>query len=422
MLRSSIAAATALPWRDGSSTITQTDCGARPPAIRCSTSRATACAWARSLRERQKRTPAPVSSARPGFSRRSPIAATTARAASITSLPPRRQRSSTTTSASGWTSRNQEAVRAPGPRVAWSSSSAASRLELSALSSARIAQRARVASSSSSTMTWRKREAISRRTSARGGQQPPQDQGDVAGVEAAGGGEDPVMGGVELGELVLAPGRLPRRLVGGGLESLPGERRQGLGTDGLGLQGVDPAEQAGQQAGRVAADLVVSKRQLLEPVEQHRQPLGRSEYVEERVEAGLRRVVAEQALPDRLPGADPELLVGTLQKRLGALPEPRRGGAPRGDHQDLLGSRPLLGEPRQPPGEDLGLPGPGCADQQQRALVVGDGAALRLGQRRLSVRRPVLVPKAGRTGLRRGGRHATKLPGRADRACVAWRG
>ena len=82
--------------------------------------------------QRQKRTPAPVSSARPGCSRRSPIAATTARAAS----PPRCRPAG---SARARPHRHRGGARGtrtrrgrPGPRVAWSSSSAPTRLALSA--------------------------------------------------------------------------------------------------------------------------------------------------------------------------------------------------------------------------------------------------------------------------------------------------
>ena len=84
------------------------------------------------------------------------------------------------------------------------------------------------------------------------------------------------MAGVEVGELELALGAL----------ALGGARRDALGGDRalaellrahrLGLEDVDPAQQAGEQAGRVAADLVAAKRQLVEAVEQDREPVGRA--------------------------------------------------------------------------------------------------------------------------------------------------
>jgi hypothetical protein len=75
-------------------------------------------------------------------------------------------------------------------------------------------------------------------------------------IETAGLGEDPVVGGVELGELELAARRLPLGLVGGaGLLRLRplGERRR---PDPFRLQPVDPCQQTRQQPGGVATDLV----------------------------------------------------------------------------------------------------------------------------------------------------------------------
>ena len=112
-----------------------------------------------------------------------------------------------------------------------------------------------------------------------------QGQEDVAAVEAAGAGEDAVVGGDQL-------------------------RQLGVGRVRAGLHLVDLLQQAGQQAGRVAADLVAAQRQLVEPVEQQRQPLGRAEDVEEGVEARRGRVLAQQPLAELFPGADPELLEG----------------------------------------------------------------------------------------------------------------
>ena len=63
----------------------------------------------------------------------------------------------------------------------------------------------------------------------------------------------------------------------------------------------------------------LAQRQLVEAVEQHRQPLGGAEHVEEGVEAGGLGVLAQQPLADRVPGADPELLVGVVEERLDAL-------------------------------------------------------------------------------------------------------
>ena len=54
-------------------------------------------------------------------------------------------------------------------------------------------------------------------------------------------------------------------------------------------------------------------------VEQDREPVGGADGGEERVEAGLDRVLAQQRLGGLLVGVDPELLVRAVEQRLGAL-------------------------------------------------------------------------------------------------------
>ena len=124
-----------------------------------------------------------------------------------------------------------------------------------------------------------------------------------------------------------ARGGRPRAggLVGAASLGLAGALLQPGRPDPFRLQRVDPRQQPRQQAGRVAADLVPAQRQLVEAVEQHRQPLGRAEHVEEGVEAGGLGVLAQQPLADRVPAADPEL----LERALAAAPRPVRAAAAR---------------------------------------------------------------------------------------------
>jgi hypothetical protein len=101
-------------------------------------------------------------------------------------------------------------------------------------------------------------------------------QEDVAAVEGAGVGEDLVVGGHQLGEVGIC-----------GLRA--------------GLQLVDLFKQAGQETRRVATDVVVAEGEVVEVVEQHRQPLGRAEYVEEGIEPGRGRVLAQEPLVSQVP-------------------------------------------------------------------------------------------------------------------------
>ena len=176
---------------------------------------------------------------------------------------------------------------------------------------------------------------------------------DVAAVEVAGRGDDPVVGGDEVGKL-------------------------GVGRLGAGLERVDPLQQPRQQAGRVAADLVAAERQLVDAVEQHRQPLGRAEHVEERVEAGGVGVLAQEPFPDRVPGPDPELAVGIVEQRFRPAAKPLRSRPRRGDQQHPVGfSLAVGGEPRQAAGQGLALAGAGLAEEQQRPLGMANRALLR---------------------------------------------
>jgi hypothetical protein len=119
--------------------------------------------------------------------------------------------------------------------------------------------------------------------------------------------------------------------------------------------------------------------QPVEAVEQHRQPLGAAEHVEERIQTRLVGVLAEEALAHRVPAADPELFEGPLQQRLAAFAQARRRGLAGGDHQQRLGPGPLLHQVGEAAGEQLGLAGAGSADDQQRPGIVGERMLPRSG-------------------------------------------
>ncbi len=145
-----------------------------------------------------------------------------------------------------------------------------------------------------------KRSATRARDVRRGAQQPPELEQQVALVEAAALEQDRVVAVEELGELELAPARLALGAAAAAASTLaPRDQRPGAARRGSrprALSSVDPLEQAGEQARRVAADLVAAQRQLVEAVEQDREPVGGADGLEEGVEARLERVVAQQPL------------------------------------------------------------------------------------------------------------------------------
>ncbi len=208
----------------------------------------------------------------------------------------------------------------------------------------------------------------------------------VAVVEASRLAQDAVVAGVEVGELDLALGALALGAPGrGALQRHPplAQRRR---RDRLDLQQVDATQQPRQQARRVAADLVTAKRQLVDPVEEDREPVRGANGGEERIEAGLERVVAQQALGHLLIGVDPELLVRPVEQLLGALAKLRARRARARQHENRLRAHAAAGECQQSQGERLGAPGAGDTEHQQRLVAVIGDEALRLG-RRVAIRR-----------------------------------
>jgi hypothetical protein len=124
---------------------------------------------------------------------------------------------------------------------------------------------------------------------------------------------------------------------------------------------------------------VPAQRQLGQPVEQHRQPVGRGHRLEERVEPGLDGEVAQQPLGERRIGLDPQLLEGTVDQRLGAVAQ-ARGGRPRpGQDEHPLGRHAIRGERRDPARDGLRATRPGGADEKQRPAAMLDRPPLRVG-------------------------------------------
>ena len=162
-------------------------------------------------------------------------------------------------------------------------------------------------------------------------QQAVEGEEDVTAVEAARRGEDAVVGGVELGELALAAGRLALGLVAGSALMLTGLGLYRLGPGPLGLQLIDAGQQQGEQPSRVAANLVAAQRQLVEPIQQHRQSLRRPEHVEKGIEARGFGMIAQQPLADRVPGPDPQLLErpSIMPRRARAVSSPWPGSRRR---------------------------------------------------------------------------------------------
>ena len=238
---------------------------------------------------------------------------------------------------------------------------------------------ARPASSSSSAITCR--TARHRLGDVRAlAQQAAELEHQVAAVEAAGLGEDPVVAGVELGELDLALG--PLALGRADRRAVARERplAQGSGRHRLGLEQVDRGA-AGAPAGRPGCRGSRGGEAAARRRGRAGSPAGRRpDGGEERVEAGLGRVLAQQALGRSRIGADPELLVRRSSSGLGALAKRAARGARAGRRRARARRARRPDRACEAHGERLGAPG--ARGAQRRAA----------GPRR--ARRPAAAPRA----------------------------
>ena len=201
------------------------------------------------------------------------------------------------------------------------------------------------------------------------GDQPRRLQHQVARVEASRVTQDAVVARVELGELDLAPrpfalGRALRLLV-----ARCGPVAQPLGADQLELQQVDAPQETGQEPGRIAADLVPAERQVVDAVEQDREPVGGRDRGEERIEPGLDRVLAQHLFGDLLVGADSQLLMGRRQLGVHAPAEQLRRGPRAGEDDDPVGGRSRVRERREPAHQSLRAARPRRPGDQQRSIL-----------------------------------------------------
>ena len=125
------------------------------------------------------------------------------------------------------------------------------------------------------------------------------------------------------------------------------------------------ASEAREQRRRVAADLVAAQRQVVDPLEQQRQPVGRCVTArEERVEPGLERLVAQQPRAECRRTSQPTApRTGVSIARLEALAQTRAAAAGREVSARIApGGLALLHEPGEALDRARGLPGAGAAD------------------------------------------------------------
>ncbi len=223
---------------------------------------------------------------------------------------------------------------------------------------------------------------------------PDEAQGEchlVAEIDAAVGGQQPLVRGVGSGQLEL-PARLLGRGVGrrgadlGGLGTSRGLGqafrldRQAIGVcqvvgrrDVLVLAAAEQRRERGQEAGRVPERPVGVEVELEEVLAQEDHDLGPGQDAQVGRQAELQRVVPDEAVAEGMERRDRGVRVAVRHELVDADRHLLGGLVGEGQGQDLRRLRtPRRDEPGDPPGDDLGLAGAGAGDHQQRARAMGD--------------------------------------------------
>ncbi len=205
------------------------------------------------------------------------------------------------------------------------------------------------------------------------GEQRVRAQDEVAGVEHPHVAQHGVVRPVDRREFALLLRRLPI-----------GERRRPfrvlLDRDELGLEPVDALDERRQQRGRVALEVVAAQRQLVDALEEQREPVRPAGRRREWIESGGRRLAAQQAGAQLGHGGHGQLLVRALDDSLHAGAQRGRGAGSGGQQRDPLGRDALLDQPPEPRDQRAGLAGPRPAEQQQWPIGVHGSLALCVGQ------------------------------------------
>ncbi len=192
---------------------------------------------------------------------------------------------------------------------------------------------------------------------------------ELAVVDQALLGEDPLVLAVERGELALAVAAVLR----------PGGDRGRV--EQLVLAAVDPRDHARKGGGGPPLEVVVAQRQLVHAVQQDAEPVGRRRERDERVDRRLERLTAQQPPREARPGVDRQLGKRPRAKRLLELGPQRARGALGGDeHGDRVSRDAVVHERHEAGDEGRGLAGPGAAEQDEWATAVCGGLALGIGQ------------------------------------------
>ena len=193
-----------------------------------------------------------------------------------------------------------------------------------------------------------------------GPQQAERVEHEVAEVERARLLQPAVVGGVDGGELALA--------VGLGAERLR-PRAVVLVRDELVLEAVDAGDDRADAAALGLPRMSCGgERQLVDPLEQHRQAVRGGDRRGERVEPRLQRLVVQDVRADAVDGGDGDLLEAAVEAGLEALAQARRRRPGRRSARGSTQARALLAHE---PGEALAQHASSCRCRRRPGPAAG---------------------------------------------------
>ena len=240
---------------------------------------------------------------------------------------------------------------------------------------------------------YRKRPAIALRAAGGGPHEPEGERDLVPEVDAAVGRQERLVGAVGPGELGLAP-----RLLAGGLGDLAARRvgvravpgcgigqcrgldRHPVGVgevvgrrDVLVLAAAEQRRQRSEEAGRIAERPVRVEVELEQVLAQEDDDLRPAQDAQVGRQAELERVFADEPVAKGVKGRDRGVGVAVRDELVDTDRHLVGGLVGEGQGQDLRRLGPMgRDEPGDPPGDDLGLPGAGAGDDEQRPVPVRD--------------------------------------------------
>ena len=146
----------------------------------------------------------------------------------------------------------------------------------------------------------------------------------------------------------------------------------GLGVDQLRLAAVDPTHERAEQSVDATPEVVVLHRELVDPLDQHRQPVAGAQRRGVKVALGPRGN-PEHPCGEAHRGQHVQRLVTPLQPGLEPHPDGIGASRRRSEDEDALGPLAVIDQPAEALFDQARLPAPRAPEDELRPTGVADG-------------------------------------------------